>query len=54
MFVKLTQATAITATLYVLLGLNTIQSKTTQPSVELAAEPAAEVIVALKEVFSRR
>lgn len=50
MFVKLTQAAAITVTLYVILGLNTLQAKTA----EAPAEPAAEVIVALREAFSRR
>ena len=49
MFVRLAQATTITLTLYALLGLNTLQIQTAASAVE-----PAEVIVALKEVFTRR
>ncbi|MEO0770024.1 MAG: hypothetical protein AAFY72_11440 [Cyanobacteria bacterium J06649_4] len=49
MFVKALQATTITLALYVLLGLNALQPTSTENTVE-----PAEVIVALKQAFTRR
>jgi len=49
MFLKVIQATAITLALYALLGLDRIQPQQAESTVE-----PAEVIVALKQVLTRR
>jgi len=49
MFFKVIQATAITLALYALLGLDTLQPQQAENTVE-----PAEVIVALKQVLTRR
>ncbi|MEM9087964.1 MAG: hypothetical protein AAGC93_04395 [Cyanobacteria bacterium P01_F01_bin.53] len=53
MFVRLTQATTITLALYMLLGLNTLQSSRATTTVDSSVE-TAEVLVALKEALIRR
>ena len=50
MFVRLTQATTITLALYILLGLITLQTKTTGTTADSSVE-TAEVLVALKQAF---
>jgi hypothetical protein len=48
MFIRLTQATTITIALYILLGLNALQSSS------VAAEPEPpEVFVALRQAVNR-
>lgn len=53
MLSKIIQATVITLSLHLLIGLNTLETKVARNSVEPAEVPG-EVIVALKQALTRR
>lgn len=52
MFVRLLQATTITLSLYVLLGLNALQAGNASNTADRSVE-TAEALVALKQVLTR-
>lgn len=53
MLSKVIQASVITLSLHLLIGLNTLETKVASHSVEPSEVPS-EMIVALKEVLARR
>lgn len=54
MLVRLVQATTITVALYILLGLNGLQPVASQSGETKTAIDPPEVLVAIKQVFTKR